>query len=274
MPSFVLPFPVIDPVIIQLGPVAIRWYAMAYIAGLLLGLLYTKTIVRRDALWAGKPPLTPGHLDDFFFWAVLGVVIGGRLGYVIFYATDVFYADPFSALRVWEGGMSFHGGFLGVTVAMLWFCRANGIPLLSLFDVVAAAAPIGLLFGRIANFINAELWGRVTDAPWAMVFPGAGPLPRHPSQLYEAALEGVLLFLILAWLVFRRASLKVSGLTAGVFVAGYGVFRFLVEFVREPDPQIGLFFGWLSMGMLLSLPMVIAGALLARHALGKAGAAR
>lgn len=264
MPAFAIPFPIIDPVIVQFGPVAIRWYALSYIVGLLLGLLYTKAIAKRDRLWSGHSPLTPAHMDDFFAWAVFGVIIGGRLGYMIFYGTEQLLADPLSLFRIWEGGMSFHGGFLGVTIAMIYFARVKNIPLLSLFDVVAAAAPIGLFFGRIANFINAELWGRVSDVPWAMVFPGAGPLPRHPSQLYEAALEGVFLFLILYWMIFARGSLKRKGLATGIFVGGYGIFRLFVEFFREPDAQIGLFFGVLSMGMLLSIPMIIAGGILVK----------
>ncbi len=265
-----IPFPAFDPVAIRIGPLAIRWYALAYIAGLLLAVWYAKWILRREAFFRpGKPFMPPQAMDDFMLWAMLGVVLGGRIGYVLFYAPWFFLSHPLAIFRVWEGGMSFHGGFLGVLVATWLFARRRDIPFWRLMDIAAAATPIGLFLGRIANFINGELWGRPTDVPWAMVFPRAGPEPRHPSQLYEAVLEGIVLFVILHLLVRARA-LRRPGLVSGVFALGYGLARFTVEFFREPDRQLGyLYGGWLTMGMLLSLPLMFIGIWLIARALAR-----
>ena len=258
MPLFVLPFPAFDPVIIAIGPLAIRWYALAYIGGILLGWLYARAIIRNQRFWGGPAPMTVTHFDDFVLWVTIGIILGGRLGYVAFYNPAYFAAHPMEILQLWHGGMSFHGGFLGCVVAVIFFARRHAIPMLSLGDITCAVGPIGLFLGRLANFINGELWGRTTDVPWAFVFPAAGPLPRHPSQLYEAALEGVALFVILA-LCIRAGALKRPGLILGVFAVSYGVFRAFVELFREPDAQLGFLWGGLTMGMLLSLPLILAG---------------
>jgi phosphatidylglycerol---prolipoprotein diacylglyceryl transferase len=249
-----IPYPIIDPVIVSFGPFAIRWYALAYIAGLVIGWRYCLALAQR-------PPQVarPQDIDDFLVWATLGVVLGGRIGYVLFYNFDRYLADPIEALKLWHGGMSFHGGMLGVCLAIVLFCRQRKIPLLAFGDIIACAVPIGLFFGRIANFINAELWGRPTDVPWAMVFPtDPEHLPRHPSQLYEAALEGVVLFLVL-WLLQRAGARQRPGLLGGAFLAGYGLSRITVEFFRQPDPQLGYLFFGITMGQLLSLPLVLVG---------------
>lgn len=261
-----MPFPDIDPVLIQIGPFAIRWYALAYIAGLVLGWRYVVALAQTPRIWPGAAPVTKLDVDDALLWAALGVIMGGRLGYVLVYNPAYFASHPLEIFYVWQGGMSFHGGAFGVLVAILLFARSRGIPPLSMMDLASAAAPIGLFFGRIANFINAELWGRVTDAPWGVIFPTGGPLPRHPSQLYEAALEGIALFLLLRVLTHSLGALKKPGVTTGIFIAGYGVARTTVEFFREPDQQIGYLFGdWLTMGMILSVPMVLVGAGLALY---------
>lgn len=260
-PLALLAYPEIDPVLFSIGPLSVRWYGLAYVVGILLGWQYGRRIVVRDRLWPhDRSPISLAAFDDFLIWAAIGIVAGGRIGYVFFYDFAQVAANPVRALEIWNGGMSFHGGFLGVLVAMVLFARSRAIPLFSLFDAVCAVVPIGLFFGRIANFINGELWGRTTDVAWAMVFPTGGPVPRHPSQLYEAALEGLGLLLLCAWLIFARKRLKTPGFVAGAFVAGYGACRIFVEFFREPDPQLGyLLGGWLTMGMLLSLPMVAVG---------------
>lgn len=250
-----LPYPVIDPVIVSLGPLALRWYSLAYIAGLFGGWWLVKKLNRR-------PPavLSPRQMEDILIWALAGVVLGGRFGYVLFYTPDYYAAHPLHILKLWEGGMSFHGGLLGVMAAMLWFCRRHGLSFFAVMDMVAVAAPLGLLFGRIANFINGELYGRVTDVPWAVRFPQGGMLPRHPSQLYEAALEGLLLFAILLFVSRLLDYRRYRGLISGLFLAGYGLSRFLLEYVREPDPHLGLIGGGIfSMGQLLSLPMILFG---------------
>jgi phosphatidylglycerol:prolipoprotein diacylglycerol transferase len=253
-----LPFPNFDPVLIQLGPFAIRWYALAYIVGILGGWLYARAIIRSPRLWGGPAPMTTTHYDDFIVWVTLGIILGGRLGYVLFYNPSYFLAHPSEIIQLWKGGMSFHGGFLGCVIAVIGFARWRGISILSLGDLVCAVAPIGLFLGRIANFINAELWGRTTDVAWAFVFPGAGPLPRHPSQLYEATLEGIVLFAALA-LMMRFGALKRPGTILGAFCLGYGIARTICEFFREPDVQLGYLWGGATMGMLLSLPLMIAG---------------
>lgn len=256
----IMPYPDIDPVAFNIGPVAVHWYGIAYVAGIMLGWLYARHIVATSRLWAGGPPMTRAHLDDFLVWAAVGIILGGRLGYILFYDLANVIAEPVRALRIDQGGMSFHGGFAGTAVAMILFARRNGIPVWSLFDIVSAVVPIGLFFGRIANFVNGELWGRLSDAPWAVVFPDAGPFARHPSQLYEAGLEGIVLLALLALAIYRFGALKRPGLVTGLFVSGYALSRILVEFFREPDPQLGyLAGGWLTMGMVLSLPMLAAG---------------
>jgi phosphatidylglycerol:prolipoprotein diacylglycerol transferase len=253
-------FPVFDPIAIAIGPIAIRWYALAYIGGIVLGWLYARRIIRSERLWGGKAPFTVLDFDDFILWVTLGIILGGRTGYVLFYNPGFFAEHPAEILKLWTGGMSFHGGFMGCVIAVLLFGWKRKIPVLSLGDVTCAVGPIGLLLGRIANFINSELWGRHADAsvPWAMVFPNGGPLPRHPSQLYEAGLEGVVLFIILALLI-KGGALKRPGFIIGAFATLYGVARIVSEFFREPDPQLGFLWGGLTMGMLLSVPMILAG---------------
>jgi phosphatidylglycerol:prolipoprotein diacylglycerol transferase len=262
LPVSALPFPEIDPVIVQIGPLAIHWYGLGYVVGILFSWWYAKRMVATPRLWAGGiPPMKPEDLDDFLVWAAVGVVAGGRIGYILFYDFARYIENPLAILAVWEGGMSFHGGMLGTVLAMVLFARSRGIPVWSMLDVIAATAPVGLGLVRIANFINSELWGRPGDVPWAFVFPNGGPEPRHPSQLYEALLEGLVLFLILRFLTHSALKLKSPGFVGGAFVAGYGASRIFVEFFREPDAHIGyLLGGWLTMGMLLSLPMVLAGA--------------
>ncbi|WP_299472845.1 prolipoprotein diacylglyceryl transferase [uncultured Roseibium sp.] len=260
MPSvLVLPFPAIDPVIIEFGPFALRWYALAYIVGIILAWRYMRTLSLNDRLWNGLQRPSPVDLDDFVLWGTLGIIIGGRLGYVLFYNPAYYLANPADALAIWSGGMSFHGGFAGTVIAMVLFAWRRGLNIWTLFDLAGCAAPIGLFFGRIANFINAELWGRPADVPWAFVFPGAGPEPRHPSQLYEAALEGILLFLVLRLLSHRFALLQRPGFLAGAFAFGYGIGRSIAELYRVPDAHIGYLSGFLTMGILLSLPMILAG---------------
>jgi phosphatidylglycerol---prolipoprotein diacylglyceryl transferase len=258
MPLLALPFPAIDPVLISIGPFAIRWYALAYITGILLGWMYARALIRSERLWGGPAPMTVVDYDDFVVWVTLGIILGGRDGYVLFYNPAHFAAHPLEALQLWKGGMSFHGGFLGCVGTVLLFAWKRGIPALSLGDVTCAVGPLGLLLGRIANFINGELWGRTTDASWGMVFPGAGPLPRHPSQLYEAALEGLVLLIVLALLI-RGGALKRPGLIVGAFAIGYGLARSFCELFREPDAQLGFLWGGLTMGMLLSIPLILAG---------------
>jgi phosphatidylglycerol:prolipoprotein diacylglycerol transferase len=258
MPLFVIPFPAFDPVLVHVGPFAVRWYALAYIVGILAGWLYVRAIIRTEKLWGGPAPLSVTDYDDFVLWATFGIILGGRIGYVLFYNPGYFFAHPADIVELWKGGMSFHGGFLGCVVAVVAFARRRGIPFLSLGDLTCAAAPVGLFLGRIANFVNGELWGRPSDVPWAMVFPNGGPLPRHPSQLYEAGLEGLVLFAVLAVLM-RAGALKRPGTITGAFALGYGIARLTSEFFREPDAQLGFLWGGLTMGMLLSLPLMLAG---------------
>ncbi len=267
MPPFlVLPFPTVDPVLVSIGPFAIRWYALAYIGGILLGWFYARALIRAERLWGGKPPLTLDDIDDFILWVTLGIILGGRFGYVLFYNPAHFAANPLEILELWSGGMSFHGGFLGCVAAVMLFGWKRNIRILSLGDLTCAVAPIGLFLGRLANFINAELWGRATDVPWAMVFPGAGPLPRHPSQLYEAALEGLVLFVVL-YLLIRSGALRRPGLILGAFALGYSLARSFSEFFREPDALIGFLWGGMTMGMLLSIPLALAGIILIAQAM-------
>lgn len=278
-----IPFPDISPNLVSFElfgfEIALRWYALAYIVGILFGWWIVLRAIRTPSLWAGEPPLTAEQVERLLTWIILGVILGGRLGYVLFYDLPTYLADPLQIVRVWEGGMSFHGGFAGVVVAGIWFCRREGIPMLSMGDLLAIAAPVGLMLGRLANFINAELWGRPTDLPWGVIFPGTaaqtcphlvGLCARHPSQLYQAALEGLLLALVLFWLAFRRGWFKRPGAVMGVFLTGYGIARFVVEFFRQPDAQfvsegnpVGLALHWggwgLTMGQILSLPMIAIG---------------
>jgi phosphatidylglycerol:prolipoprotein diacylglycerol transferase len=258
MPVAVLPFPNIDPVLVSIGPFAIRWYALAYILGILLGWVYARWMIRTKRLWAGQPPMTVTDYDDFIVWITIGIILGGRTGYVLFYNPAYFAAHPFEVLQLWNGGMSFHGGFAGCVLAVLLFAWRRKISVLSLGDLTCAAAPVGLFLGRIANFINGELWGRPTDVAWAFVFPGGGAMPRHPSQLYEAALEGLVLFIVLALFV-RGGALKRPGLIVGIFAIGYALARLFCELFREPDAQLGFLWGGLTMGMLLSIPLLLAG---------------
>lgn len=263
MPFLTIVFPEIDPIAISIGPIAIRWYALAYIAGIVLGWLYARALVKNEKLWGGPAPITLLQLDDFILWVTIGIIVGGRTGYVLFYNPAFFAEHPGQIFVLWNGGMSFHGGFLGCVAAVMLFCRKNGIPILSLGDITTGVGPIGLFLGRLANFIKGELWGRPADSsvPWAMVFPDGGPLPRHPSQLYEAGLEGLLLFIVLAVMI-RMGALKRPGLILGSFIAIYAIARIISELFREPDPQLGFLWGGLTMGMLLSVPMIIAGAIL------------
>lgn len=252
----VLMFPQFDPVLVQLGPFAIRWYALAYIVALVLGWR-----IMRRLVGLSPPVATAEQVDDFLTWATLGVVIGGRLGYVLFYQPGFYLQNPLAALAVWQGGMSFHGGALGVIVAAWLFARRNGIPLLGFADRMAVVVPLGLALGRLANFINGELWGRPAPdwLPWAMVFPNAGPEPRHPSQLYQAGLEGVLLFAVL-WALSRSEAVRARfGVLSGTFLVGYALARSVGELFRQPDAFLGFLYAGATMGQLLSLPMLLAG---------------
>ncbi|WP_104017977.1 prolipoprotein diacylglyceryl transferase [Roseovarius nitratireducens] len=279
-----IPFPDISPEIVSITlfgmEFALRWYALAYIAGIVIGWRIVVASTRRPVLWPGdRAPMEPKDVEDLLTWVILGVILGGRLGYVLFYQPGYYLANPAQILQVWQGGMAFHGGLLGVVLAVVLFSRSRGINWVSVADALCMVTPVGLLLGRIANFINAELWGRATDLPWGVIFPGAaaqdcagvvGLCARHPSQLYEAALEGLILGAVLLWLGWRRGALRLPGTLTGVFFAGYGAARFLVEFVRQPDAQfvspgnpLGLAFhvdGYgLTMGQALSLPMIAFG---------------
>lgn len=248
-------FPAFDPVAIQLGPFAIRWYALAYITGILLGWWMVRRLVQ-----LAPQAATREQVDDFVTWATLGIVLGGRIGYVLFYRPGHYIEHPLEALYLWQGGMSFHGGAAGVILALYFFTRSQRLDFLGFSDRVTSVVPIGLFFGRIANFINGELWGRVTDVPWGMIFPTGGPEPRHPSQLYQASMEGVILFILLQILVHRPALRARRGFVSGAFLAGYGVARIVGELFRQPDAQLGFLFAGITMGQLLSLPMVLIGA--------------
>jgi phosphatidylglycerol:prolipoprotein diacylglycerol transferase len=252
-PLFVIPFPAINPVAVSLGPFAIRWYALAYIAGLVIGWRYCLVL-------SGRAPhqVRRQDIDDFLVWATLGVVLGGRIGYILFYNPGYYFGHPAQAFYVWHGGMSFHGGAIGVTIAILLFTRSRRVAVFAFSDIITEAIPIGLFFGRIANFINGELYGRPSDLPWAMVFPNGGPVPRHPSQIYEALCEGVLLFVLLL-VAEQRGARRWPGVETGLFLAGYAVARMSGELFRQPDPQIGYLIFGTTMGQLLSIPLLIAG---------------
>ncbi|MEE7491261.1 prolipoprotein diacylglyceryl transferase [Methylobacterium oryzae] len=267
MPLLALPFPAIDPVAIAIGPITIKWYALAYIAGLIGGWYYARRLVMADSLWGVVKRPQVVDIDDLVVWVALGVVLGGRIGYVLFYNLPMYIADPWEILAIRNGGMSFHGGFIGAILAFVLFARGKGLNAYTLLDIGAVVVPIGLFFGRIANFVNGELWGRAApDFPYAIVFPSGGPLPRHPSQLYEAATEGLLLFILMAISV-RRFGFRKPGLLGGIFVLGYALARTFCEFFREPDRQLGFLFGdhlgpmggGVTMGMLLCVPMMIVG---------------
>lgn len=252
----------LDPVLIQLGPLAVRWYALAYVAGILLGYMYIKRINTHIA----PPLLSQKALDDMVLFAVLGIIAGGRLGYVFFYNAPYYLANPGEILAIWQGGMAFHGGLIGVAVAFYLFARRYKVPFLPLMDRIACAAPIGLFFGRFANFINGELYGRASDVAWAVQFPTGGPVTRHPSQLYEAALEGLLLFVLLFVLWHKTTLRRKSGALAGIFLVGYGISRASIEFFREPDAQLGFLWGGATMGQLLCIPMILLGGYLIKNA--------
>lgn len=251
-----LHYPDIDPVALSIGPLDIRWYALAYLAGFILGWRYA---LRLAGLYGEGARPSKTDIDDFLSWAIIGVILGGRLGYVIFYQTGHYLSAPLEIFKLWEGGMSFHGGALGVILSMVIFARVRKMPFLRLADIVCCTVPIGLFFGRLANFVNGELFGRVSDAPWAMVFPGGGDLPRHPSQIYESLLEGLLLFGVLGVLAWKTPLRGRAGFLSGAFLAGYGLSRFAVEFFREPDPQLGYVLGFMTMGQVLCVPMMLAG---------------
>ena len=284
-----MPFPEFDPVLIHLGPLPIRWYALAYVAGIVLGWWYASRLAKTERLWSpGKPPVTGPQLDDLVLWITLGVILGGRFGYALFYKPSMFaqlftgdsWGERLELLQLWTGGMSFHGGFLGVVIALLLYANRQKINPLSLGDLIAPVAPIGLLFGRIANFINGELWGRETTVPWAIRFCNArieqmygfcpaGNEPRHPSQLYEAGLEGLLLLIILSLAIWKWKMLKRPGFVTGLFLLGYGVCRAALENVRQPDAGLENLPLGLTMGMILSIPMMLVGAWLIWRALKK-----
>lgn len=259
-----LTFPNIDPVAFSIGPFDIRWYALAYLAGFLLG---WKLVVHLSGLDGNKRVITALDLDDFLPWAVIGVILGGRIGYILFYQFGSYLHDPLAMFRIWEGGMSFHGGASGMIIAMIVYALIRRIPVLRLTDLICCAVPIGLFFGRIANFINGELFGRVTTSPLGMVFPYGGPDPRHPSQLYEAILEGALLLLVMIMLAHRPAVRNMPGILSAVFLSGYAGSRIFVEFFREPDVQIGYIGGVFTMGQILCLPMLAGAAVLVIYAL-------
>ncbi len=259
MSLLALPFPHIDPIAVSFGPLAIRWYALAYVTGILGAWWFARTVAGRPKLWGGKSPVTSNDIDDVIAWAAIGIVLGGRLGYVLFYNPVYFAENPLEIFVLWRGGMSFHGGFLGTVLALLLFARSRKISMRSMLDIAALVTPIGLFLGRLANFVNGELWGRTTDVPWAFIFPGAGLEPRHPSQLYQAGLEGLLLFASLL-IALKAGKLSRPGFIGGQFVAGYGLARIIGELFREPDAHIGYLWGGLTMGMLLSIPMLALGA--------------
>jgi phosphatidylglycerol:prolipoprotein diacylglycerol transferase len=255
-----LAFPNIDPVIFSVGPLAVRWYSLAYIGGILFGWYYA----RRLAILFSRH-ITAKHLEDFVTWSIIGIVAGGRLGYVIFYNPVKYLLQPVDIIKTLDGGMSFHGGIIGLILATYFFSRKHKIPFLEFTDLLAAVCGLGLFFGRIANFINAELWGRITDVPWAVIFPGSDNMPRHPSQLYEALGEGLLLFIVINYLIFRYKTLLRPGLTSGIFLVIYAICRMIAENFREPDIHLGFIYANVTMGQLLCLPMLLLGLYLMRR---------
>ena len=266
LPALLIAYPRIDPVLIEIGPFALRWYALAYVAGILLGWWYAVRLVRTERLWRvwGAPPATPPQVDDFILWVTLGIILGGRLGYIFFYGLvyqPELYANPMQWLKIWEGGMSFHGGLIGVIAAIVIFALYCRLDMVRLGDLVASVVPIGLFTGRIANFVNGELWGKVTDVPWAMVFPGTDGMPRHPSQIYEALLEGVVLFVILRLMATRLRAFDRPGAIVAAFLFFYGLFRIVAEVYRDSDQLIAG--GAISMGQALSALMWLGAAFFA-----------
>jgi phosphatidylglycerol:prolipoprotein diacylglycerol transferase len=258
MPALVLPFPAINPILFQWGPLAIRWYALAYIAGLIAGWALIRRYVVEDRLWGGAPRPSRESIDDLLVYCAIGVIVGGRLGNVLFYDPRYYFAHPLEIFEVWRGGMAFHGGLIGAAIGAAWFARRQQTPILTAFDLIALAAPIGIFLGRLANFIKPELWGRPADVAWAMIFPGSDGLPRHPSQIYEALLEGLALFVVLSFAA-RLGALRRPGLIAGLFGALYAVARSFCELYREPDPRVEDLGGGLTMGMALSAPLLVVG---------------
>jgi phosphatidylglycerol:prolipoprotein diacylglycerol transferase len=270
MPMLVLPFPAINPVLVQWGPLAIRWYALAYIGGLVLGWLLIRSIVANDRYWTGAKRPSAESIDDLLVYCAFGVIIGGRLGNVLFYDPRYYFSHPLDIFKIWEGGMSFHGGLIGAFVGIVLFARRYHAPTLTVLDLCSLAAPIGLFFGRIANFIRPELWGRPTDVPWAVIFPGTDGLPRHPSQIYEALLEGLVAFAVLFALA-RGGALKRPGFIAGAFGVLYGAARIFCEFFREPDPRLEDLGRGLTMGTVLSAPLIVLGLGLLASSFGRRG---
>lgn len=267
----VLTYPAIDPVAIEIGPLSIKWYGISYLAGLVVGWWYIRRLISTPHLWFnGKSPLTLEQADDLLLWVTLAVIVGGRLGQVLLYDPGYYFANPAEILKTWRGGMSFHGALLASGVMLLLYARRTFLPALSVMDVCCASVPFGLLFGRIANFVNSEHWGRTTDVAWSMVFPNGGDLPRHPSQLYEAALEGLVMFFILRFITHKLLGLKQPGLVTGVWLVWYAIARTICEFFREPEPVHALNLGPFTAGQLYSLPMLLLGLYLIHRARGPA----
>lgn len=265
----ILAYPAIDPVALEIGPISIKWYGIAYMAGLLSGWWYIRYLITTPKLWRnGHAPLTLEQSDDLLLWVTLSVIIGGRLGQVLLYDPSYYFANPAEILKTWRGGMSFHGALIASGLMILLFARARKLPALSIMDLCCAAVPFGLLFGRVANFINSEHWGRESNAPWAMVFPNGGDMPRHPSQLYEAALEGAVMFAILWFVTHRLLGLKRPGLITGVWLSWYAIARSICEMFREPESVHALNLGPFTAGQLYSIPMLLLGLLLIRQARG------
>jgi phosphatidylglycerol:prolipoprotein diacylglycerol transferase len=262
MIPLLLPYPEIDPIAFTIGPVAVRWYGLAYMFGLLFAWIYVRRLLQTPALWPGQPPIVPDKTDDLLLWVTLGVVVGGRLGNVLLFDPAYYFANPLEIFAVWKGGMAFHGALLGVILAIYLFARANKAPMFAIADLVSAAAPMGIFFGRLANFINQEVVGRVSDVPWAVVFPLLGEPARHPSQLYEAVLEGLALFLLLRYFTHARKALGSPGLVTGIFLLGYGSARIFCEFFRDYDPSHALATAYSTPSMAYSLPMIALGGFL------------
>lgn len=273
MTLLAIPFPAIDPVALQIGPVVVRWYGLAYAAGLILGWVYIRHLLSSADLWRNhKAPMTPDDVDELLVYVTAGVILGGRLGHVLFYHPAFYFSNPLEIFAIWKGGMAFHGGLIGTGIAMYLFARRRAVSLWPVADLVSAAVPIGLFFGRVANFINAEVVGSITTVPWGMVFPNAGPEPRHPAMLYEAALEGIALFLVLRYVTHVMRGLRTPGLTTGVFLVGYGAFRIFCELFKIVDYREIIDGLPITFGMIYSIPMLLLGAWVIEHA--RSGATR